>query len=141
MKLNKEEYYRIKDMIQSSDQASVTVGLKIMERCVETDNRIYLLLLYGFYLESDERMSPGVPFNALCPNVSDYLTRLRGGIFKWDNSKMVYARAYNLALKISKEKAQFVLDEVNYIFKSALTREFGESFGASTMKMEFKVNG
>lgn len=143
-KLSKQEYFRLKELLMSSDLDNSVVAIGLISKLSKRDNASYLLMLYGTHYENTViGKHSNSAYNLWNTNggqeMLDYLNRLATGGKWWYSPKECFSRAFSLAR--SKEAKQFILDEMTYLFKRELGTylEYNSHLQMSDIKITFQV--
>jgi len=127
--ISPKNYAEIKKMMLSSDEASVTVGLSILEQSDYNKSELYILLALKQTFK--EAFASVEKFKEKAPELADKVLESIE-MNNVDITKLAFKEIYNLAMKRNiKEEIEFMLDILRDELVSLLT-EFGYEFTTFT---------
>jgi len=138
MKLTKEKYYNIINMLNSDDKENKIIGLSIINELNIESNIIKLLLIKKHSIKINDKL-----YEEHAPAFIDYLDKLKtDGIL--DNSKtLTYKTIMSTAkqLNVDKEGFKFLLDDFSEYLKNqclAMGYDFIEDIQIKTTFKEYE---
>ena len=127
----------------STDETNAMIALNLVAKMNKKENIIYMLLWYGVHGLSSR--SRALLWKENCPEVAKYISRtLLGYDPQYENQEepraIALSVAFKYALNKSKQKAQFVLDEMTFCLYRALLEGMKHTgFAFQNLKVTFEA--